>query len=85
MSHDELLAKINETSPIDKYDTGWQSALRAVVELHKPFENVTGVSSTANERVHVLSRQIQCSHCTFGTGIFYYPCPTIQSIEKELT
>ena len=34
MTHDELLAKINETSPADKYDASWQSALRAVVELH---------------------------------------------------
>lgn len=37
MTHDELLAKINydiEGNPYDEY----MSALRAVVELHKPFE-----------------------------------------------
>ena len=36
MTHDELLAKINydiEGNPYDEY----MSAIRAVVELHKPF------------------------------------------------
>ena len=38
MTHDELLAKINydiEGNPYDEY----MSALRAVVELHKPDSN----------------------------------------------
>jgi hypothetical protein len=38
MSNDELLAKINEASPADKIDAGWQSALRAVVELCDKWE-----------------------------------------------
>jgi len=61
MTHDELLTKINydiEGNPYDEY----MSALRAVVELHRPISNM-------------------CLHCGEDT---YYPCPTIQAIEKEL-
>ena len=94
LTHDELLAKIDSKLEFCTCD-GWNNncweddnkpwvALRAVVELHKPFENITGVSSTAENRMQVLSKQLQCSHCTFGTGIFYYPCPTIKAIQKEL-
>ena len=77
MTHDELLAKINEKEPGTlTYSNGelfhstrrlisWQLALRAVVELHKP---------------HLFAiDEIKCLNCQF-----HYPCPTIQAIEKEL-
>ena len=76
MTHDELLAKINDQSVwTDNRDNGvtvvtkdWNAtkntnALRAVVELHKP--------NNTNE------------YCV-GCGAHYYPCETIQAIEKEL-
>ena len=80
MTHDELLAKINEKEPGTlTYSNGeifhstrrlisWQLALRAVVELHK--RDVRG----------------NCDICTYITngGLVAYPCFTIQAIEKEL-
>jgi len=71
MTHDELLAKIN-----DEIDNGLGlmavailgDALRAVVELHKP--NMRG----------------DCDVCTWvsGGGFVVYPCPTIRAIENTL-
>jgi hypothetical protein len=71
MTHDELLAKVNEGELGWYY--GWmQDAIRAVVELHKPKlhqnDNVEGC--------------VQCS--SFSYRCVEYPCPTIQAIEKEL-
>ena len=68
MTHDELLAEIDErTSYLGNID-GVYTALRAVVELHKPIPNGYG------------SDTFRCSeHCRGN-----YPCPTIQAIEKEL-
>ena len=70
MTHDELLAKID-----DELVTHGQRgnvvkhsfALRAVVELHKPTKN----------------RSIE-GWCDVCTDYYQYPCPTIQAIEKEL-
>ena len=70
-TYDELLAKINydiEGNPYDEY----MSALRAVVELHKPYDNSGDIDGS----------DLRCSEC--GQGFEYYPCPTIQAIEKEL-
>ena len=71
MTHDELLTKINydiEGNPYDEY----MSALRAVVELHKPMSD----------------RMPDCAECVTihqgETDVVFYPCPTIQAIEKEL-
>ena len=71
MTHDELLAKINydiEGNPYDEY----MSAIRAVVELHKPMSD----------------RMPDCAECVTihqgETDVVNYPCPTIQAIEKEL-
>jgi len=72
MIHDELLEKINEGELGWYY--GWmQDALRAVTKLHKPrlmayMGNPTLEADT-------------CEHCGY---LFFYPCPTIQAIEKEL-
>ena len=82
MTHDELLAKINEKEPGTlTYSNGeifhstrrlisWQLALRAVVELHKT-QDITLPNGEWG---------INCSHCNLWT----FPCPTIQAIEKEL-
>ena len=71
MTHDELLTKINydiEGNPYDEY----MSAIRAVVELHKPMSD----------------RMPDCAECVTihqgETDVVFYPCPTIQAIEKEL-
>ena len=71
MTHDELLAKINydiEGNPYDEY----MSALRAVVELHRPMSD----------------RMPDCAECVTihqgETDVVNYPCPTIQAIDKEL-
>jgi hypothetical protein len=49
------------------------AALRAVVELHKP------VIDDWFDRGNIIC--YQCSNQEFTT---FYPCPTIQAIEKEL-
>jgi hypothetical protein len=70
ITHDELLKKSNNPSLGDAV-----RALRAVVELHKPWtmENGDGEES------------LGCS-CIPGLPAFLnpYPCETIQAIEKEL-
>lgn len=75
MTHEELLAKIG--NPVDEgYEYGdivFNKALRAVVELHQPLDNLIAEF---------------CSHCTemSGEDIYtLYPCLTIQAIEKELS
>jgi len=68
MTHDELLADINEAIQYEEDKQVWK-ALRAVVELHKPsgiFCRGCGLIEEYNEPAQLL------------------PCPTIQAIEKEL-
>ena len=72
MTHDELLAKINDLDYVLGTEPSGDVAvlaLRAVVELHKPDGN-------------------NCPHCAeyaYDAGMRVpYPCPTIQAIEKEL-
>ena len=75
MTHDELLARISlEDKQLVSYEEFEKrnSALRAVVELHKPFTFEDG--------------KVICDACEmdmFGAA-YTYPCPTIQTIEKEL-
>lgn len=77
MNHDELLAKIKrEEDFLKTYIEGngfvVTDALRAVVELHQPLDNLIAEF---------------CSHCTemSGKDIYtLYPCLTIKAIEKEL-
>ena len=78
MTHDELLADIDSKNfresrtPETPY-----AALRAVVKLHKPI-----ISTAFPEFLGI------CLTCSPPSLNFYeatrYPCPTIQSIEKEL-
>lgn len=68
MTHEELLAKIDDTYN-GEIDSDWvYSALRAVVELHNP--NMDGNCHHCwNPGTNYLEP---------------YPCITIQAIEKEL-
>lgn len=79
MTHDELLAKMDDFNVAlsngfgdVKVIIGSVNAVRAVVELHKPLDNLIAEF---------------CSHCTemSGEDIYtLYPCLTIKAIEKEL-
>ena len=70
MTHDELLAKI-DTLEARYTDYPTYLALRAVVELHKPYDSILGETC--------------CVICDEDWDIpAPYPCPTIQAIEKEL-
>ena len=68
MNHAELLAEIDSLNDSCSVVEQLTTTLRAVVELHKPME----------EYEHL------CSACWFGDGMMSYPCPTIQTIKKEL-
>lgn len=89
MTHDELLARIDKTQ---KMYLDWDEengfthepndflqALRAVVELHKPFE-----TTPPWEYVKYMACDACESWTTDGAYYLPYPCPTIQAIEKEL-
>ncbi len=77
MTHDELLEQLNWA--VQEYDRAYDNtnyyytALRAVVELHKPIYNPNFEDSES-----------WCWQCAEGRGYAKYPCPTIQAIEKEL-
>ena len=82
MTHDELLAKIDEIE-IKTNNTalllGVQTALltqnkalRAVVELHKNYDGFCAVCMWEDK------------YDQLNVGWYEYPCPTIQAIEKEL-
>ena len=83
MTHDELLAKLEENfdgcgkacATCTRENAPW-FALCAVVELHKPisYPSTSGLP-------------IECTVCKAGpyySSNVPYPCPTIQAIEKEL-
>ena len=86
MTHDELLAKIDQIiafeAPRPIKENIWEIggylsalALRAVVKLHKPVEMMRGVGKEN------YSKKLFCS---FESDDQRYPCSTIQAIEKEL-
>ena len=69
MTHDELLAKIDDFIVFrGALKNDFVYALRAVVELHKRIETYNMDKSW-----------ITCTSCDE-----HYPCPTIQAIEAEL-
>lgn len=72
MTHDELLAKINEGSRVCELDSPAWSALRAVVELHKP------------ERITIEGFKTEYWCMADNNEPTPYPCLTILQIEKEL-
>jgi hypothetical protein len=84
VTHDELLTRLKEGQWVDKDEMHRRSnALRAVVELHKPKEQVTSMNVTTGK---VFSTQTICTQCSEGLGVYatIYPCPTIQAIEREI-
>lgn len=91
MTHDELLAKIDEgfvscTCENASWGGGCYSdenipykALRAVVELHKPW------TATEDDRYWGGFRQEIGDQCCPACAMpSIYPCPTIQAIEEQL-
>ena len=70
MTHKELLAEINRLDLVLE-DSYGMSALRAVIELHKP----EGIDKYPDLKSC-------CVHCEDYREI--WPCPTIQVILKEL-
>lgn len=77
MTHDELLEKINHNldNVVWLYNLG--EALRVVVELHKPVEVSHNYYDTG------LGCSAPSCHNKYDEP-GYYPCETIQAIEKEL-
>ena len=87
LTHDELLAKINAVFYEDEGGTqldlaGFNNqyrAIRAVVELHKPYETTPPWG---------YDKYLACFACEEYTndGAYNseYPCKTIQAITKEL-
>ena len=74
MTHDELLAKIQDSRNDYNYVTP-HSALRAVVKLHTPiYDNSCSDADCCGGPYPNL-----CDGCKDD-----YPCATIQAIEKEL-
>lgn len=72
MTHDELLVSINMNGQTTGGLEQNTDALRAVVELHKPYE-------------HELVNYVFCKGCTNEAYLAQpYPCPTIQAIEEQL-
>jgi hypothetical protein len=75
MTHDELLAKINnlpEVIGLAEFKVR-HDALLAVVKLHTPRKAYFG------------DDEIVCRACGSADIEWTYPCPTIQAIERELT
>ena len=82
-THDELLAEITNAIEDNDYDyscavishTKLLTSLRAIVELHKPqYFDANEYSGT------------YCSNCTnMAAPSCYWPCPTIQAIDVELS
>jgi hypothetical protein len=74
MTHDELLAEIDRLDLVLEDSYGIK-ALRAVVELHKPYL----------PEPKIYPNWITCKGCAKWQDDWAdYPCPTIQAIEKEL-
>ena len=72
MTHDELLSELNSYQCGSAFAEMFKSAVRAVVELHKPLDSL-------------WYKQIICESCQEGNDYpITYPCETIQAIRKEL-
>lgn len=72
MTHDELLAKIESFNKVTTEGME-RKAIRAVVQLHKPFMGNT------------LELCYECMQLRkVNDPVVTYPCHTIQAIEKEL-
>jgi hypothetical protein len=81
MTHDELLVRLMVLDGYESEQTRLSKttqALRTIVELHKPVKS----------RFELGEEYLACSACEEDTNVgayqVAYPCPTIQSIQKEL-
>ena len=79
MTHDELLERL-EGLWHDSFKAPGYSALRAVVELHKPVMQWSGGYDAEENPLYAE----QCSDCSSNGFTQEYPCQTIQAIQKEL-
>ena len=84
MTHDELLAKIEDYFDYGSYTTVLTQTLRAVVELHKPVEIPSRGIIACDACVVTISTKINPLQNFEHTAFTDYPCKTIQAIEKEL-
>jgi hypothetical protein len=79
VNHDELIAYVDDSTDGLKHEHLFEkllantSALRAVVELHKPDES------------DFPDEWESCIECSGNGYSALYPCNTIKTIEKELT
>ena len=71
MTHEELLETLEHTAQDGMADEPILKALRAVVELHKPYQGYV-----EEEKV--------CQVCRSHQWAVVYPCQTIQAIAKEV-
>ena len=82
MTHDELLAKLDELDHSCSMVGVTIATLRAVVELHMPEPRL--------DETLIRKKVMVCGHCWINKSTweqayrYVYPCPTIQAIEKEL-
>ena len=78
MKHDELLIHLMVLKPEETVETRaikLNIAIRAVLELHKPWENWYEGNNDLTD----------CKECSdLISDSVSYPCSTIQAIEKEL-
>lgn len=91
MTHDELLAKLDTLNYLGRvgYISSIWNALRAVVELHKPFElnnalvgKIMVCDECCKKYTYSVTKKCQMEH-EHGEGLPW--CPnTIPAIEKEL-
>lgn len=79
MTHDELTIRIIKLSEANDENWKFYPALRAVVELHKAVNYTKEVYPDRTDLRDVLF----CPSCSVG-NVTYYPCPTIEAIEKEV-
>jgi len=77
MTHDKLLKEINQFHGETAIADLLSNALRAVVELHKPF-----MFNSNNPQLCCKSCDVIDDYGDIAPAP--YPCPTIQAIEKEL-
>ena len=75
----DLLARIESYQNNTTESAILISALRAVVELHKPNPDRL-VEVLYGDKEFFVEKEPSCNFCYDK----HYPCPTIQAIEKEL-
>ena len=85
MTHDELMEQVKFKVELAEMQYLQEllepvSALRAVVQLHKPVMQWSGGYDGEENELW----EEQCQECSGNEFSQMYPCQTIQAIEKEL-